>query len=267
MASQTATRPPLPPRHLSETNNKIAPSVDSSSPDHNPLVHVIQFQKDHVIKDPPSENYQKLITYSRTRPSRRRILRLCHRILCASLCTAVLVLIVLAIIIYATFRPKPPSYSLTSLSISGFDPLLTSPTTPLAPYIKTTMHTQNPNKKLSILYQSGGTISVSFDEVELCNGNWPEFAQKPNNVTEFEADLNGSGILLTAPTRDAILKAENNSMVPLTMDANVPVKIKWGFIKSWSVTVKVSCDVKVNALSPKATVLSKKCSANTHYLW
>ncbi|KAJ3681022.1 hypothetical protein LUZ60_015511 [Juncus effusus] len=261
-----ASNPPLasPILQIGSPNKVVSsptPTADTT------LIHSIQFPRDYVIKSPPREHYVKLSTYSRTRPRRRRILQHCQRIICASICTIILVLILLAIIVYATFRPKPPSYSLTSLSISGFDPLLSSPFTPLNPYINARLRTENPNKRISVVYQTGGSISVSFDKVELCNGDWPAWVQKPGNTTQFETDLNGSGILLTSSTRNEILTAENNSLVPLTMDAKFPVKIKYKFVRSWSVTVKVSCDVKVDSLNTTANVISKKCHVNTHYLW
>lgn len=250
----------LPPRPPPRSNPSSSSSVTATP------VHTIQIPKDHVIKSPLEENVKKYKSYSRVQ-MRKRALRRCNRCLCAGLCLAILTVILIMAILYFIYRPKAPTYTLTSLSISGFGPLSSSALTPFNPSINALLQTSNPNKRISILYQTGGTISAYYDKVNLCQGEWPAFRQLPRNVTVFETDLTGSDVLLTAVTRGAILKAKDDNKVPLMVDAKVPVKIKFGVVTSWRITVKVSCDVIVDSLNGTATVLSRSCHVNTHYLW
>ncbi|KAJ4771921.1 hypothetical protein LUZ62_038295 [Rhynchospora pubera] len=260
--TSNATRPTtkLPPRPSKSSNASSSPSVTGTP------VHTIQIPKDCIVNSPPEENLQKYKSYSRVQ-TRQRAFRHCHRCLCASLCLVLLTVVLIMAILYFIYHPKAPTYTLTSLTISGFDPLSSSALTPLSPSINATLQTGNPNKRISILYQTGGSISAYYDTVNLCQGEWPEFRQSPHNVTVFETDLTGSGVLLTSVTRDAILKAEDNNKVPLKVNAKVPVKIKLGVVTSWRIVVRVSCYVIVDSLNGTAAVLSRKCHANTHYLW
>jgi Late embryogenesis abundant protein len=250
----------LPPRPPPRSNQSPSSSATAGS------VHTLQIPKDYVIKSPSEENMKKYMSYSRIQ-MRRRVLRHCNRCLCAGLCLAILTVIVILAIMYFIYRPKAPTYTLDSLTISGFDLLSSSGLTPLNPTINASLQTGNPNKRILILYQTGGSISTYYDKVNLCQGEWPAFRQPPGNVTIFEVDLMGSGVLLTSVTRDAILKAEDYDKVPLTVNAKVPVKIKFGIVTSWQITVKVSCDVIVDSLNGTANILSRTCHANTHYLW
>jgi Late embryogenesis abundant protein len=273
--SSTHTSHQLPPRPPVHSDLTSSSSVTTAPMHSNPTssssvtaapVHTMQIPKDYVIKSPPDENVRKHASYSRAQ-MRRRALRHCNRCLCAGLCLVILTVVVILAIMYFIYRPKALTYTLTSITISGFGPLSSSGLTPLNPSINASLQTGNPNKRISILYQMGGSISTYYDEVNLCQGEWPAFRQPPHNVTILEMDLMGSGVLLTSVTHDAILKAEDDNKVPLTVNVKVPVKIKFGVVTSWQITVKLSCDVIVDSLNGTATVLSRTCHANTHYLW
>ncbi|KAJ1688987.1 hypothetical protein LUZ63_013142 [Rhynchospora breviuscula] len=261
-SEKTKLTHPFPP--LSQPPCSHSPSTSSSG---SVPVYMLQFPRDHVLKMPSEDVQQQYKNYTKYKPIQRRIQRGCCHCLCTSICLIVILLVTVGCILYFGFRPKAPTYSLTNLSISGFEPLLTSSVTPIDPSIVATVKTENPNKKLSILYQTNGIVSVYFDSTYLCSGDWPSFRQGPQNVTIFETNLTGSGILLTALNRDSIVKAETNGSVPLTVYAKVPVKLKFSFITSWVITVRVTCDVAVTTLTSKAAILSKKCHIKTHYLW
>ncbi|KAF3327251.1 Protein YLS9 [Carex littledalei] len=229
-------------------------------------VHTIQIPREYVMKSPPEANFAKYASYSRIQ-MRQRVFRRCHRSLCAGVCLLILTIIVIMTIVYFIYRPKAPTYALTALTISGFEPLSSSALTPLSPSITASLQTGNPNKRISILYQTGGSVSAYYDTVHLCQGEWPAFRQPPRNVTVFKMDLTGSGVLLTSVDRSAILKDVDVNKVPLTVKAKVPVKIKFGMVTSWPILVRLSCDVIVDSLNGTATVLSRACHVDTHYLW
>jgi hypothetical protein len=152
-------------------------------------VNIIQIPRDLVLKVPSEENQHRYKRYTKYKPIEHRIQRGCCRCLCASICLLVLILIAIGCISYFLFRPKTSTYASTDLSISGFEPLLNSPVTPLNPSIVATVQTENPNKRISLLYQAGSLISVNFDQLHLCDGVWPVFRQKPKNVTVLEMNL------------------------------------------------------------------------------
>jgi hypothetical protein len=262
-SQKTKQTHPLPP--LPEYANSRA-SRSSNFTD-NPQVCMLQIPRDHVLKVPSDEIRQRYRSYTKYKPIQRRIRHVFCRCLCASICLLVLILVAIGCVFYFCFRPKAPTYTLTSLSISGFENLLNSTVTPLNPSIIATVQTENPNKRISILYQTGGLVSLRHDQVYLCEGDWPSFRQGPRNVTVFATNLTGSGVLLTALNRDELVKDQINGTVPLTVNAKVPVKIKFSFLTSWLIRVKVSCDVMVSSLTGKAAILSKTCHITTHYLW
>lgn len=262
-SQKTKQTHPLPP--LPDYKNSHA-SGNSSFSD-NPQVYMLQIPRDHVLKEPSDESKQRYKRYTKYRPIQRSIRHGFFRCLCASICLLVLILIAIGCVVYFCFRPKTPTYTLTGFSISGFEPLLNSSVTPLNPSIIATVQTENLNKRISILYQTGGSVWLHFDQVYLCEGDWPSFRQGPKNVTAFATKLTGSGVLLTALNRDKLVRDQTNGSVPLAINAKVPVKIQFSFITSWLITARVSCDVMVSSLTGKAAILSKTCRIKTHYLW
>ncbi|KAF3327250.1 Late embryogenesis abundant protein [Carex littledalei] len=258
---QTHPLPPLP----SLPDYASSRTFGNSSFSDNPQVYMLQIPRDHVLKVPSNESKQQYKRYT-YKPIQRHRHSFC-RCLCASICLLVLILIAIGCVVYFFFRPKTPTYTLTGFSIAGFEPLLNSSVTPLNPSIIATVQTENPNKRISILYQTGGSVWLHFDEVYLCEGDWPSFHQGPKNVTVFATNLTGSGVLLTALNRDKLVKDHRNGSVPLAINAKVPVKIKFSFITSWLITARVSCDVMVSSITGKAAILSKTCRIKTHYFW
>jgi Late embryogenesis abundant protein len=151
--------------------------------------------------------------------------------------------------------------------MTGVDPVLTSASVTLFPVIEATIEADNKNKRLSILYQSGGTVDLYFQDTRLCSGAWPKFRQGPKNITEVQLEMTGSGLLLTAATRDVLVISQKSKSVSFMMRAKVPVKVKYGPLTTWKITAKVKCDITVDGISGEMLVLKKDCSAKTNYLW
>lgn len=238
-------------------------SRESSVPNE---TYIIQIPKEQILRQPPPEHAHRAKVYAR-RPIRRRLMRRC----CCSVIAALICLIIVsgaaAGILYLIVRPKAPSYSLSSVNVTGLNPVLTSASTALSPIVKATIEADNTNKRLSILYQSGGTVDLYFEDTKLCSGNWPKFRQGPKNITDVQLQMTASGILLTADTRDALVSDQKNKSVPFRMHAKVPVKVKYGPITTWKITAKVKCDITVDGISGEMSVLKKDCSAKIYYLW
>ncbi|XP_021892563.1 NDR1/HIN1-like protein 13 [Carica papaya] len=232
-----------------------SPKPTAEKPVTPPGTYVIQIPKDQVYRVPPPENarrYQQL-TGRKARRSR----------CCCCLCTflaIILVLIVLAGIaagvLYLVFRPEAPDYSVESLSIKGFNLTALSP---ISPEFDVTVRARNPNDKIGIFYEKGSSVDVFHHDVRLGTGALPVFFQPTNNVTVFVTALTGSGIELTSAIHRGLVDAQRSGTVPFKIKLRAPVRIKIGSVKTWTITVKVNCDVTVDKLTAASKVVSKRC--------
>ncbi|OEL18233.1 hypothetical protein BAE44_0020749 [Dichanthelium oligosanthes] len=234
-----------------------------------PGTYIIQVPKDQVLRVPPPDRarrYKKLAG----RPARRRLLR---RACCCSF-AAVLLLILLAAAfagaVYLIFRPRAPTFSVASLSISGLDSLaLSSSSSPLSPELDAAVRADNGrNKKVSIDYRGGGTVTVSYSGQRLAAGQWPAFRQAPRNVTVFTAAMRGQGVTFTEEQAKQLAAERDTGAVPLTVEATVPVRLRFGkVLRTWTVDVKARCDVTVDRLAGNATAVNRGCRVRVKPLW
>ncbi|KAH7663145.1 hypothetical protein IHE45_14G034600 [Dioscorea alata] len=224
LESATAPSAPLVPRH--QTTSEKAPL---HSPNHNPNPN-------------PNPPFQRSIPLSHLPPPKRR--RSCF---CKCLCWSLLLLILLIVAIAATagilywiFDPKLPKYSVNRLTISAFT-------------VNTDLHINaifnvnvtaiNPNKKIGIYYLDG----------------IPVFYQGHRNTTVMSVPLNGD-VKVDSQLVSELTAQQQAGNVPLVFKGNVPVKIKFGALKLWKVTAKVTCDVTVNSLIVGSSISIKTSS-------
>ena len=252
----------------SETSLKPTSHPGSDKPVPQPGTYVIHIPKDQVYRVPPPENARRYNDL--TRRSKRR--RPCCCCLCWSLgiLTFLLVLIaVTAAIFYLVVKPEAPNYTVDSIAISGFNTSTSSSSSSsltVSPEFDVAVRADNPNDKIGIDYQKDSSVEIYYTDVSLCNGVLPEFYQPSNNVTVFKTALKGSGVVLSSSVKNSLVAAQSQGRVPLLLKVRAPVKIKVGSVKTWTITVKVDCDITVDKLSANATILSKDC----HYgvkLW
>ncbi|XP_010904739.1 NDR1/HIN1-like protein 13 [Elaeis guineensis] len=228
-----------------------------------PGTYVIQVPKDQIYRVPPPENARRLQAYTR-RAHRRR----CGFCCCLAWTAALLLFLLVATaaaagILYLVFQPKIPKYSVDGLSVKGFNLSAATAAANLAalsPEFDATVRADNPNEKIGIYYRSGSSISISYDGVNLCHGVWPTFYQGKRNVTVFQTALTGSGIRLSAAMRNALVTAQSRRKVPLEINLAVPVRVKFGAVTTWTITVNVRCDVTVDKLTVDSRIVSKSCS-------
>ncbi|GFP91151.1 protein yls9 [Phtheirospermum japonicum] len=136
----------------------------------------------------------------------------------------------------------------------------------MSPGFDVTIRAENPNGKVGIYYLRDSSINVFYGDVKLSDGVLPAFYQPRNNVTVLRTALTGSDIVLGGAVRTALRNAQNQRRVPFVVRTKVPVKIKVGSVKTWKITVKVKCDVEVDALNERANILSKDCDYSVR-LW
>ncbi|OVA03887.1 Late embryogenesis abundant protein [Macleaya cordata] len=253
-----------PPDHQSYTTK---PSENMSVPEKPaPPVgtYVVQIPKDQIYRVPPPENAHRYQKYARRKHRRNP----CCCCLCWILGIIVLLILLTAVaagVFYLVFRPKEPNYSVENVSIKGIN-LTSSSDLTLSPEFDVTVRAENPNKKIGIYYEKGSSVVVSHSNIDLCSGVLPAFYQPTSNVTVFETALKGSGIKLTTTVYNELQEQQKKGKIPLGLDLKVPVKIKVGSVKTWTITAKVHCVITVNKLAMDSKIVSKDCGVGLK-LW
>lgn len=229
-----------------------------------PGTYVIHIPKDQVYRVPPPENANRYQALTRKSKARRRP---CCRCLCWSLGILAFLLALLAVsaaIFYLVVKPRSPNYSVDAISVSGLNltaanAAASTASLKVSPEFDVTVRADNPNDKIGIYYEPKSSVEIYYDDVLLCNGSVPSFYQPSNNVTVFETALKGSDVVLTSTVKNSLLQAQSQGKVPLLLTVRAPVKIKVGSVKSWTITVKVDCDITVDSLTANAKIFSKDC--------
>ncbi|KAG9454981.1 hypothetical protein H6P81_007885 [Aristolochia fimbriata] len=254
---------PGPPKYAAG-GDKPVPSF-APKPQPQPGTYVIQVPKDQIYRVPPPANAHKY------RNAARRKNRGCCGCCCcltyviSVLSVLVVILGIFAAVFYLTVRPKSPKYSVDSISVTGLN--LSSSALSLSPEFDVTVRAENPNRGIGIYYGKKSSVAVSHSDIQLCTGTLPSFYQGTKNVTIFTTALKGSAVRLSDTVHDALISQQRKGQIPLKLNLKVPVKLKvWG-INSWSVDVKVDCDVTVNKLAKDSRVLSKDCDVDVNPWW
>ncbi|EOA27720.1 hypothetical protein CARUB_v10023872mg [Capsella rubella] len=222
-----------------------------------PSTYVIQVPKDQIYRIPPPENAHRLQYLSRKKPNRSR----CRCCIC-SFIALVFALIVLAglslAVLYLIYRPEAPKYYVEGFAVSGIN---LNSTSPISPRFNVTVRSRNGNGKIGVYYYGkGSSVDVYYKDVDLCNGVLPEFYQAEKNVTVVKLGLSGSKIQLTSGMRKEMRKEVSNKTLPFRLKIKAPVKIKVGSVKTWTMIVKVNCDLTVDKLTAPSRIVSRKCS-------
>ncbi|XP_022752826.1 NDR1/HIN1-like protein 13 [Durio zibethinus] len=243
--------PPATSKHSKATQPPMSPE----KPIPQPGTYVIQIPKDQIYHVPPPENAPRYAHLSKRKAGRSTCCRCC----CCLLITILFLLLAAAIasaVLYFVFKPDSPNYSLDNVAIKGFN--LTS-SSPLSPEFDVTVRAHNPNDKIGLYYEKGSSVKVYYEDINVCSGALPVFYQPTNNVTVFKTALKGSGLELTNATLKALSDEQNKGTVPFTLKLRAPVKIKVGSIKTWKITVKVTCKITVDKLTAASKIASKDC--------
>lgn len=228
--------------------------------------YVIQIPKDQIFRHPSPENARRYQKYSSSKKPRRSCCCCC---LCWTLGLAAILIVLLAVaagVFYLVFRPEAPSYSVQDISIAGFNVSSAASGSRISPEFNVTVRADNPNKKISIYYEKDSSINVYHSDVNWCSGVLPAFHQPSRNVTVFQTKLKGSGIVLTSAVRETLVNQQRQGNIPLKLNLKAPVKIKVGSVKTWTITVKVSCNVMVDNLTAESKIVSNDCDFSVR-LW
>ncbi|KAJ0970005.1 hypothetical protein J5N97_022882 [Dioscorea zingiberensis] len=186
---------------------------------------------------PPKRNrscFYKCLCWS------RRILSLVGSIVVVAAATLGILYLILCLI-----DPKDPKYSVNRLSISAFS---VDKDLNVNAAFNVTVTATNPNKRIGIYYVDGSEVNVLYAGTRLCSGEFPVFYQGHRNMTVMALMLNGQ-VKVGSELLNGLQEQQRTGMVPLTFKGVVPVKVKFGALKLWKVTERVTCDLVVNSLS------------------
>ncbi|XP_021746087.1 NDR1/HIN1-like protein 13 [Chenopodium quinoa] len=267
MANSNSPSPPVSGEHQRHGRNMSQDSFASSKMSYgygygpNPGTYVVQIPKDQVYRVPPPENAHKFKLYTKKKAGRKG----CRRCFCCIFAGILILAALLAVtgaVLYLVYKPKAPSYSIESVHVKGVNLSTIATSSTITPVFNVTLKSTNNNGKIGIYYEQGSLIKIYHDGLNLCNGKLPAFYQPPKSSTVFSTKLTGAGIVLSESARDKLLTQQKNGKVPLDINVKVPVKIKIGSIKTWTINIEVSCGVTVNALATNSKVVSKKCKVN-----
>ena len=138
----------------------------------------------------------------------------------------------------------------------------------ISPEFEIAVRAKNFNEIFGInYYQKDSSVKVSYGDVTLANGVVQTFYQPSSNVTVFQTALKGSGVDLWSVEEKALMYAKNKRIVPLKLKIKAPVKFKVGPIKTWEITVKVICCLKLDHLTAQAKIVSQNCHNGVNMLW
>ncbi|TKY46555.1 YLS9 protein [Spatholobus suberectus] len=246
------------PRNSSPLS-RMTPSRSSSNPSPPAGTYVIHVPKDQVHHLPPPGNARRYGHYARRETRRCR----CCCCLCWLISVALLLaalLVAAAAVFYLIFKPQAPHYALNRVAVKGMNLASPSSAAAFSPEFDVEVRADNGNEKIGIYYADGSSVEMFYNDVRLCDGALPAFYQPSNNVTVFETVLTGNGVELAAADRRALAKDVAQWSVPLMMKLRAPVKVRVGSVKTWTVTVKVGCDVTLDQLTAQAKIVNKDCS-------
>ncbi|GLT33826.1 hypothetical protein SLA2020_083840 [Shorea laevis] len=267
MAAVVHPHDSLSPKQQNPEKDAVPPpkpdSPQSEKSDPKPGTYVIQIPKDQILRVPPPENAKRFQQLSKRKPGRGK----CRRCFCFFLATLFVFLLAVGIaagVFYLVVRPKSPEYSVQSLAIEGFN--LTSSSS-FSPEFNVNVRANNPNNKIGIYYEKDSSVRVYYHDINICSGSLPVFYQPKNNVTVFQMALKGSGLELTSTMQTGLQEEENIGAVPFKLKFRAPVKIKVGAVKTWTITVKMTCDISVDKLTAASKMVSNHCEYGGVDLW
>ncbi|KAI3879442.1 hypothetical protein MKX03_014062 [Papaver bracteatum] len=249
-------------------NQAIVPMYHKSVP--TPGTYVVTLPKDQIYRIPPPENAHLFENYNRKKKNRPNN---CCCVLFWILSFIILLGLLTAIasgIFYAIFQPKALEYSVEIFSIKGLNKNLTSASSSglkLSPEFDITVKSRNPNGKISFYYLAeGSSVTVSYSKVELSTGEFKTFHQPANNATFIQMALKSSdGVEMSKQTRVSLMDKQELGNIPFELDLNVPVKVKVGSLKTWTITLNVRCDVSKDKLTVNSTLVSSKCEVKAKH--
>ncbi|CAL5365416.1 unnamed protein product [Camellia sinensis] len=214
--------------------------------------YIVQIPRDQVYRIPPPENARIVETYRDPQKSKGRCGgKCCLWILISTVVLAVLIGITVAIV-HSFFNPKTPEFSVTKVLVKN-----PKKQAHAHPSYEISLKANNPNEKMSVVYEKGGKASLSFTKKQIASGKFPSLTQDAKDSTNVHLTLAGSSAMLPSEVEKSMKSTKLKLPVSLSLMINVPVKLKGSMETSKDLTV--TCDFKVSTLASGTNVSSQKC--------
>lgn len=154
------------------------------------------------------------------------------------------------------YNPQRPNYDVKEFAVKSF--ILNDAS--LETDFKVSVEADNPNDKISILYEKGSMIYVAYEGTRICSGSGPELLQPTKNVTMLNISLKGKSVL-DSNVKDSFIEHHENGEIPLDIYIYVPIRFVLENTKSEVIDVKMKCTIEVDSLKAhkKSNILSKIC--------
>ncbi|GLJ35662.1 hypothetical protein SUGI_0716710 [Cryptomeria japonica] len=246
-AHEDAYKSPPPSAPLAPRSSLVSEKGDPGTPGR--VMHV-QFPKDQVIPPRSAPRY-----HSRPPKRRRSFCCRCLKWTCCILFILIVAIVVAAAILYAVFQPRIPKFSVDRIEITSFS--VNSDST-ISSKLSVDVTARNPNKKIGIKYLGDSYLAVFYSGTELCKGQLPVFYQGHKNTTNLDVTLTGSNVLITNDMVTSLNAQQQEGSIPLRLKADVPVKIKFGKLKTMKITFRVRCNLVVDRLAANTRVNMKE---------
>ncbi|MBA0556781.1 hypothetical protein Golob_026856 [Gossypium lobatum] len=160
------------------------------------------------------------------------------------------------------YNPQKPNYDVKEFAVKSFN--LNDNT--VETDFKVSVEADNPNDKISILYEKGSMFDVSYQGIRICSGSGPEFQQPTKNVTMLNISLEGKNDL-NSNVKDSFIEDQKNGKIPLDIHIYVPIKFALENSKSKIIDVMMKCYIEVDSLKrdKKSKILSKICHYKVNF--
>ncbi|KAJ8440599.1 hypothetical protein Cgig2_028728 [Carnegiea gigantea] len=162
---------------------------------------------------------------------------------------------------YAYYRPRPPSFFVSSLTFTHLN--LTSAVETTAK-MNLTVTASNPNGKITFLYDSiNVTVAAHRGKIIMGRGNFPQFVQWGKNTTELFAQIESVEDFGDQDFRIVKSDLKNNKGLDLTVKMETQMRLKIGErMKTGELGLRVSCS-RINTFASSNRNLTDEYAVET----
>ncbi|XVF58956.1 hypothetical protein PTKIN_Ptkin07bG0108000 [Pterospermum kingtungense] len=245
---------------INETDKAL--SLQLAPPPNRPLeTYVVQVPKDQIYRVPPPENARIVENYRKAAasPQRNKKRPCLHYLIWIAIALIVIgVLIGVALIIlYHSFTPKAPVFSVSKLYVKQFKD--GSP-----PRYDITLKVRNPNEKMGIQYGSfEDDAKLTFWTKTLGWGQFLTLYQNSGELNVFQVKLNGHEDQTVPPNVQRSMKDKKiKHQISLVLNVKSPLLLNVWILKLWKRDMDVKCNFRVSTMGEGTKILHQECKTN-----
>lgn len=254
-----------PESSSSSTTTPTTATATSSSNNNNYLTlhlpgrsletYVVQFPKDQIYRVPPPENARYVENHRLEAAQEKNNTRSC----CKNLLYIGVVLVVIGLligvtltVIYHSFTPKSPVFSVSKLRVKQHKD--GSP-----PTYDVTLKVKNPNEKMGIKYGSDGA-KLTFWTKTLGSGQFPSLNQDSSDSNVVHVKLDGPEDQSVPPNVQKSMKDKKTKhQISLLLKFKSPLLLNVWALKMWKRDMEVKCNFRVSTMGEGTKILNQNC--------